>query len=76
MACVTPTRTANRMAETKPTYTNFTLDIDGDDSALVTWNAPGRTFFSNPSSRLACNKDVVFAYSLFDWCRIHSRARG
>src|SRR5580692_1308460 len=43
MACVTPTRTANRMAETEPTYTNFTLDIDGDGIALVTWNAPGRT---------------------------------
>ena len=24
-------------------YTNFTLDIDGDGIALVTWNAPGRT---------------------------------
>src|ERR1700734_3238623 len=43
MACVTPTRTANRMAETEPTYTNFTLDIDGDGIAVVTWNAPGRT---------------------------------
>jgi 3-hydroxyacyl-CoA dehydrogenase/enoyl-CoA hydratase/3-hydroxybutyryl-CoA epimerase len=31
------------MAETEPTYTNFTLDIDGDGIALVTWNAPGRT---------------------------------
>ena len=31
------------MAESKPTYTNFTLDIDGDGIALVTWNAPGRT---------------------------------
>ncbi len=31
------------MAETKPTFTNFTLDIDGDGIALVTWNAPGRT---------------------------------
>ena len=25
------------------TFTNFTLDIDGDGIALVTWNAPGRT---------------------------------
>ena len=66
MELVTPTRTANRMAETKPTYTNFTLDIDGDGIALVTWNAPGRTFFSNPSHHPACNKDVVFAYSLFN----------
>src|ERR1700674_4457833 len=24
-------------------FTNFTLDIDGEDIALVTWNAPGRT---------------------------------
>jgi 3-hydroxyacyl-CoA dehydrogenase/enoyl-CoA hydratase/3-hydroxybutyryl-CoA epimerase len=24
------------------TFTNFTLDIDGDGIALVTWNAPGR----------------------------------
>ena len=24
-------------------YTNFSLDIDGDGIALVTWNAPGRT---------------------------------
>jgi 3-hydroxyacyl-CoA dehydrogenase/enoyl-CoA hydratase/3-hydroxybutyryl-CoA epimerase len=31
------------MAESKPTYTSFTLDIDGDGIALVTWNAPGRT---------------------------------
>ncbi len=31
------------MAESKPTYTNFTLDIDSDGIALVTWNAPGRT---------------------------------
>ncbi len=31
------------MAESKPTYTNFALDIDGDGIALVTWNAPGRT---------------------------------
>ncbi len=31
------------MAESKPTFTNFTLDIDGDGIALVTWNAPGRT---------------------------------
>jgi 3-hydroxyacyl-CoA dehydrogenase/enoyl-CoA hydratase/3-hydroxybutyryl-CoA epimerase len=31
------------MADSKPTYTNFTLDIDGDGIALVTWNAPGRT---------------------------------
>jgi len=31
------------MAESKTTFTNFTLDIDGDDIALVTWNAPGRT---------------------------------
>src|SRR6201986_2598199 len=39
----TRTRTANRMAETKTSYTCFTLDIDGDGIALVTWNAPGRT---------------------------------
>jgi 3-hydroxyacyl-CoA dehydrogenase/enoyl-CoA hydratase/3-hydroxybutyryl-CoA epimerase len=25
------------------TYTNFSLDIDGDGIALVTWNSPGRT---------------------------------
>jgi 3-hydroxyacyl-CoA dehydrogenase/enoyl-CoA hydratase/3-hydroxybutyryl-CoA epimerase len=25
------------------TFTNFTLDIDGEGIALVTWNAPGRT---------------------------------
>ena len=31
------------MAESKTTFTNFTLDIDGDGIALVTWNAPGRT---------------------------------
>ena len=31
------------MADSKPTYTNFTLDIDGDGIALVTWNEPGRT---------------------------------
>ncbi len=31
------------MAESKPTFTNFTLDIDGDGIALVSWNAPGRT---------------------------------
>jgi 3-hydroxyacyl-CoA dehydrogenase/enoyl-CoA hydratase/3-hydroxybutyryl-CoA epimerase len=31
------------MTESKPTFTNFTLDIDGDGIALVTWNAPGRT---------------------------------
>ena len=31
------------MAESNPTYTNFTLDIDGDGIALVTWNEPGRT---------------------------------
>ena len=31
------------MAENEPTFTNFTLDIDGDGIALVTWNAPGRT---------------------------------
>src|SRR5580700_7066529 len=41
--CVTPTRTANRMAESKTTFSNFTLDIDGDGIALVTRNAPGRT---------------------------------
>ncbi|MGA8077510.1 MAG: enoyl-CoA hydratase-related protein, partial [Xanthobacteraceae bacterium] len=29
------------MAESKAT--NFTIDIDGDGIALVTWNAPGRT---------------------------------
>jgi 3-hydroxyacyl-CoA dehydrogenase/enoyl-CoA hydratase/3-hydroxybutyryl-CoA epimerase len=31
------------MAESKTTFSNFTLDIDGDGIALVTWNAPGRT---------------------------------
>ena len=31
------------MAESKTTFTNFSLDIDGDGIALVTWNAPGRT---------------------------------
>jgi 3-hydroxyacyl-CoA dehydrogenase / enoyl-CoA hydratase / 3-hydroxybutyryl-CoA epimerase len=31
------------MAESKTTYTAFTLDIDGEGIALVTWNAPGRT---------------------------------
>jgi 3-hydroxyacyl-CoA dehydrogenase / enoyl-CoA hydratase / 3-hydroxybutyryl-CoA epimerase len=31
------------MAESKSTFTNFALDIDGDGVALVTWNAPGRT---------------------------------
>ena len=31
------------MAESKTTFANFTLDIDGDGIALVTWNAPGRT---------------------------------
>ena len=31
------------MAESKPTFTNFTLDVDGDGIALVTWNAPGRS---------------------------------
>src|SRR5579863_7615694 len=31
------------MADSKTTFTNFTLDIDGDDIALVTWNAPART---------------------------------
>jgi 3-hydroxyacyl-CoA dehydrogenase / enoyl-CoA hydratase / 3-hydroxybutyryl-CoA epimerase len=31
------------MADTKTTYTNFKLDIDGDGIALVTWNAPSRT---------------------------------
>jgi 3-hydroxyacyl-CoA dehydrogenase / enoyl-CoA hydratase / 3-hydroxybutyryl-CoA epimerase len=31
------------MAESNPTFINFTLDIDGDGIALVTWNAPGRT---------------------------------
>ena len=31
------------MAESKTTFTNFILDIDGDGIALVTWNAPGRT---------------------------------
>ena len=25
------------------TYVNFTLDIDGDGIALITWDAPGRT---------------------------------
>src|SRR5271169_5123629 len=25
------------------TFTNFTLDIDGEGIAVVTWNAPGRT---------------------------------
>ncbi len=24
-------------------FTNFTLDVDGDGIALVTWNAPGRS---------------------------------
>ncbi len=31
------------MAESKTTFSNFTLDVDGDGIALVTWNAPGRT---------------------------------
>ncbi|MFZ3357281.1 MAG: enoyl-CoA hydratase-related protein, partial [Xanthobacteraceae bacterium] len=31
------------MADSKTTFTNFTLDIDSDGVALVTWNAPGRT---------------------------------
>jgi 3-hydroxyacyl-CoA dehydrogenase/enoyl-CoA hydratase/3-hydroxybutyryl-CoA epimerase len=31
------------MAESKTTFTNFSLDIDSDGIALVTWNAPGRT---------------------------------
>ncbi len=31
------------MAESKPSFTNFALDIDGDGVALVTWNAPGRS---------------------------------
>ena len=31
------------MADSKTTFTNFTLDIDGDGIALVVWNAPGRT---------------------------------
>jgi 3-hydroxyacyl-CoA dehydrogenase/enoyl-CoA hydratase/3-hydroxybutyryl-CoA epimerase len=31
------------MAESKTSFTNFTLDIDGEGIALVTWNAPGRT---------------------------------
>jgi 3-hydroxyacyl-CoA dehydrogenase / enoyl-CoA hydratase / 3-hydroxybutyryl-CoA epimerase len=31
------------MAESNPTFINFTLDIDGDGIGLVTWNAPGRT---------------------------------
>jgi len=31
------------MAESKTTFTQFTLDIDGDGIALVTWNAPGRS---------------------------------
>src|SRR5271170_3640990 len=31
------------MADSKATFTNFALDIDGDGIALVTWNAPGRT---------------------------------
>ena len=43
-ARATPTRTAIRMSESGAmTFTNFTLDIDGDGIALVTWNAPGRT---------------------------------
>jgi 3-hydroxyacyl-CoA dehydrogenase/enoyl-CoA hydratase/3-hydroxybutyryl-CoA epimerase len=31
------------MADSKTKYTHFTLDIDGDGVALVTWNSPGRT---------------------------------
>jgi len=31
------------MADTKTTYVNFTLEIDGDGIALVTWNSPSRT---------------------------------
>jgi 3-hydroxyacyl-CoA dehydrogenase/enoyl-CoA hydratase/3-hydroxybutyryl-CoA epimerase len=31
------------MADSKISFTNFTLDIDGDGIALVTWNSPGRT---------------------------------
>jgi 3-hydroxyacyl-CoA dehydrogenase/enoyl-CoA hydratase/3-hydroxybutyryl-CoA epimerase len=31
------------MAESKTTFTNFSLDIDSDGIGLVTWNAPGRT---------------------------------
>jgi 3-hydroxyacyl-CoA dehydrogenase/enoyl-CoA hydratase/3-hydroxybutyryl-CoA epimerase len=31
------------MTDSATTFTNFTLDIDGDGIALVTWNAPGRT---------------------------------
>jgi 3-hydroxyacyl-CoA dehydrogenase/enoyl-CoA hydratase/3-hydroxybutyryl-CoA epimerase len=31
------------MAESKTAFTNFTLDIDGDGIALVTWNAPARS---------------------------------
>src|SRR5271170_3866286 len=31
------------MAESKTTFTSFTLDIDSEGIALVTWNLPGRT---------------------------------
>jgi 3-hydroxyacyl-CoA dehydrogenase/enoyl-CoA hydratase/3-hydroxybutyryl-CoA epimerase len=31
------------MAESATSFTTFTLDIDGDGIALVTWNAPGRS---------------------------------
>ena len=31
------------MADSKPTFTNFTLDIDGEGIALVAWNAPSRS---------------------------------
>jgi 3-hydroxyacyl-CoA dehydrogenase/enoyl-CoA hydratase/3-hydroxybutyryl-CoA epimerase len=31
------------MADSKTKHTHFTLDIDGDGIALVTWNSPGRT---------------------------------
>jgi 3-hydroxyacyl-CoA dehydrogenase/enoyl-CoA hydratase/3-hydroxybutyryl-CoA epimerase len=31
------------MTDTATTFTNFTLDIDGDGIALITWNAPSRS---------------------------------
>jgi 3-hydroxyacyl-CoA dehydrogenase / enoyl-CoA hydratase / 3-hydroxybutyryl-CoA epimerase len=31
------------MADSKTAYSTFSLDIDGDGVALVTWNSPGRT---------------------------------
>src|SRR5271154_6009304 len=43
-AFVTRTKTAIPMSESEPmTFTKFSLDVDGDGIALITWNAPGST---------------------------------